>query len=71
MIVWTAYCMDPFPTVEEAFSRVRLKEIRQSVMLNKEETNTPMALLTKDGNRPAGKVPPEVNLTLSKPNQGY
>jgi hypothetical protein len=41
--------MDPFPTIEEAFSRIRQEEIRQSVMLNKEESTIPLAMLVRDG----------------------
>ncbi|XP_078154571.1 uncharacterized protein LOC144549669 [Carex rostrata] len=63
--------MDPFPTVEEAFSRVRQEDIRQSVMLNKEETTTPMAMLVGERRRPEEREPIEANLTLSKPSQSH
>ncbi|XP_078164974.1 uncharacterized protein LOC144559739 [Carex rostrata] len=55
--------MNPFPTVEQAFARVRREEMRQMVMVmvkGDEVGNSPMALVSR------GYKSAEVNLTFSK-----
>ncbi|XP_078159285.1 uncharacterized protein LOC144554808 [Carex rostrata] len=54
--------MNPFPTVEQSFARVRREEMRQVVMMKGDEVgNNPMALVSR------GYKPAEVNLTFTKP----
>ncbi|KAI4351752.1 hypothetical protein L6164_006074 [Bauhinia variegata] len=43
--------LQPFPTVEQAYSHVRREDLRQTVMLAKEETISSMVMVSKGGQK--------------------
>ena len=52
--------MTPFPTVEQAYARVRREATRQGIMMKEEITHESMAMVSK------GYRQPSVNLSLNK-----
>ncbi|KAG8374697.1 hypothetical protein BUALT_Bualt10G0023000 [Buddleja alternifolia] len=55
--------LQPFPTVEQAYAHVRREDLRQIVMLTKEDTVSSAAMISKGGHR--SQHQPSLQLTTN------
>ncbi|XP_078166075.1 uncharacterized protein LOC144560701 isoform X2 [Carex rostrata] len=60
--------MEPFPSIEEAFARIRQEDVRQNYHLEKVENNTPVAMVVKENE--AHLIPARSGQTKPRPPPG-
>ena len=63
--------LEPFPTVEEAFARIRQEDVRQTVMLEKGAIDASMAMVAREAKALENTEPADANLTLTKHNNQF